>query len=76
MSQKDIQALIEKMKLDPEFKKNIFSFDNVDDRMSYIAQEGFNITAHDLKSMLEEVSQEELDQISGGGRCLGHSCWW
>jgi hypothetical protein len=45
--------------------------------LKYIAQEGFKVTAKDLYALLEEASDEELDQIAGaGGRCMGHSCWW
>lgn len=66
MSMESAKAFIERMKTDEDFAKKIMAENNNDDRMELASCEGFTFTKDEIGQYSEELSDTELDNISGG----------
>jgi len=74
MSEEQLKAFLEKVKADTELQEKLKVAADLD-AVSAIAKEaGFSISADDLKSVLSELSEEELESVAGGNKksCAVH----
>lgn len=62
---KDLKDLREKLKEDKSFKDKVFKSKDLDDALTIIKEEGFNVNKADLLKN-QELSEEELVTVSGG----------
>ncbi|HBV97168.1 MAG: bacteriocin [Peptococcaceae bacterium BICA1-7] len=67
MSIESAKAFLDRMKTDEEFAKKVTACKNADTRMAYIKNEGFNFTVAEINTVKDELSDEELDLVAGGG---------
>ena len=71
MSIKSARAFIERMGTDNEFKMKVTECKDEKSRMDFVASHGFDFTKEDIEVIKSELSEEEIDNLSGGG---SHSC--
>lgn len=67
MSIESAKAFLDRMKTDEEFAKKVIACKNADTRMAYIKNEGFDFTVAEINTVKDELSEEELDLVAGGG---------
>lgn len=67
MSIESAKAFLDRMKTDEEFAKKVTACKNADTRMAYIKNEGFDFTVAEINTVKDELSDEELDLVAGGG---------
>jgi predicted ribosomally synthesized peptide with nif11-like leader len=83
MSLDQARLFIEKMKSDEAFRNHIMAIENVEARLATASDAGFACTEAEITEVQSELSDEELDQASGGVAfchltvyCMGAiSCW-
>ena len=61
------KAFIEKMKSDEGFHNRVMAIKGVDERLQFMSSEGFDFTQDEIKQVTEELSDEQLDAVAGGG---------
>lgn len=61
MAHEIVEAFIEKIRTDEAFRSKIMSADSLDERIKLINQEGFNITAEDLRDFERGLGDSDLD---------------
>lgn len=66
MSMESAKAFYERMKTDEEFAKKVTACKDTETRMDLIKLEGYDFTPADFVSLNTELSEEELDAVSGG----------
>lgn len=66
MSKESAQAFAEKMKVDSEFARTVRECGTLDDVQALIRERGFDFTREELDSLGGELTDDELDQVSGG----------
>ena len=66
MSKESAQAFAEKMKVDSEFARTVSECGTLDDVQALIRESGFDFTREELDSLGGELTDDELDQVSGG----------
>ena len=74
MPEEQLKAFLEKVKADTNLQEKLKVAADLD-AVSAIAKEaGFSISADDLKSVLSELSDEELESAAGGNKksCAVH----
>ena len=67
MSIESAKAFIEKMKNDEEFAKKIMAETNQESRMALACGEGFAFTKDEIGQVAEEITDDELGRVVGGG---------
>lgn len=72
MSQEAMQAFVERVNDDETFRDGLIAADDNDVRLRIAQDAGFDITADDLAALrrqtgVEELSEEDLQKIAGGG---------
>ncbi len=67
MSEEQLKAFIAKVKGDISLQEKLKAAANPDDVVALAKATGFMISADDLKKDQAEISEEELEVISGGG---------
>lgn len=67
MSLDQARAFIDKVKSDKAFHDQIMSMEGPDQRLEHVHKVGFDCTAEEIKQVSEELSEEDLDQVAGGG---------
>ena len=72
MSMESARAFIERMKADEEFAKKIMAETTAESRISLARGEGFNFTAEEIVSCSGELTDDILEDVTGGGR---HGPW-
>ena len=65
MSEEQLKAFLEKVKADTSLQEKLKAAD-IDAVFSTAKEEGFSISADDLKKAQSEVSEEELEGVAGG----------
>ncbi|MBW4055855.1 MAG: Nif11-like leader peptide family natural product precursor [Proteobacteria bacterium] len=70
MSIESAQAFLERMKTDEEFAKNVTEYKDFEASMSYVKEAGFEFTLEEVKALTSELTDEMLDQVSGGSSSL------
>jgi len=74
MSKEAVNEVIEKLKSDKEFFKKAEAAGSIEDRIKLFKAEGFDCERDDFLAFQDELSDEALDNVSGGGS-WGKFCW-
>ena len=69
MSIESAKTFLERIKADLEFKEKVGSAKDKDERKKIVEEAGFTFTPEELHSVKGELTEEELDKISGTGWC-------
>jgi predicted ribosomally synthesized peptide with nif11-like leader len=72
MSDQQLKAFLEAVKGDAELQEKLKAASNDDAVISLAKQAGFVIAAEELKKSQSEISEDELDDVAGGGKGCGH----
>ena len=79
MSEEQLKAFLEKVKADTSLQEKLNGAADADAVLEIAKEAGFAITAEDIQSAPEELSDEELETAVGGAqdsqprcRCWGH----
>ena len=67
MSEEQLKAFLEKVKGDTSLQEKLKAAGDADAVVTLAKAAGFMISADDLKTAQANVSEEELEAISGGG---------
>ena len=68
MSEEQLKAFLEKVKADTSLQEKLKTAADSDEVLAIAKEAGFSISAEDLKNAQSEVSDEELEGATGGGR--------
>jgi predicted ribosomally synthesized peptide with nif11-like leader len=78
MSEEQLKAFLEKVQGDTNLQEMLKAAVDVDAALAIATEAGFSISADDLKNAQSELSDEELEGLSGGyGNSYlgyGHNC--
>lgn len=66
MSIESAKAFLERMKNDEDFRKSVGEIATAEERMEYVKKAGFDFTMDEIATLKDELSEEELDVVSGG----------
>ena len=66
MSIESAKEFLAKMKSDPEFAAKVTRCKNKEERTQFVASEGYHFTGEELKSLRNELTDDELNQVVGG----------
>ena len=66
MSIESAKLFIDKMKADEDFAKQVNEFKDSSARMAFVKAEGFEFSAEEIAEAKGELSDEELEAVSGG----------
>ena len=66
MSEEQLKAFLEKVKADASLQEKLKAAGDADAVVSITKEEGFSISADDLKNAQSELSVEELEFVAGG----------
>ncbi|QNI53376.1 nif11-like leader peptide domain protein [Synechococcus sp. BIOS-E4-1] len=83
MSEEQLKAFLEKVKADTSLQEKLKAAADSDAVLAIAKEAGFSISADDLKNAQSKVSEEELENASGGKvtgvstgqRCTVLICW-
>ncbi|MEQ8191285.1 MAG: Nif11-like leader peptide family natural product precursor [Candidatus Eremiobacterota bacterium] len=73
MSAESAKKFIERMKTDEDFRNKVTECKDNEARKAFVEKEGFNFSHDELKKNTSELSEHELESVSGGER---RSCTW
>jgi len=59
------------MKTDEDFRARVTAVEDSDKRKALTIAEGFDFTREEIESVVGELSDEEMDLVSGGGVASG-----
>ena len=71
MSEEQLKSFLEKVKTDTSLQQRLKAAADADAVVSIAKEAGFSISADDLKKAQSEISEEELEGVSGGTGGLG-----
>ena len=74
MSEEQLKAFLEKVKGDTSLQEKLKAATDNDAVAAIAKDAGFMISAEDLKNAQSEVSEEELENVAGGGTCKLTRC--
>ncbi len=66
MSLDQARLFIEKMKSEEAFRDRILAIKDVDARLAAASEAGFEFTEEEVKEVQSELSDDQLDGVSGG----------
>ena len=66
MSQEQLRTLLEQIKGDENLQKTIKEATDINSLVAVAEAAGFMITAEDLQKAVAEISEEELESVTGG----------
>ena len=66
ISEEQLKAFLEKVQSDTELQEKLKAATNADEPIIIAKEAGFMISFDDLKSAQSEISDEELEEASGG----------
>ena len=66
MSEEQLKAFLEKVKADTSLKEQLKAASDADGVVAIAKEAGFKISAEDLKNTEVELSEEELEGVTGG----------
>lgn len=67
MSIESAKAFIERMKTDEEFRNRVTKAETAEARKAIVEAEGFDFTKDEIEKVRIELSDDELDLVTGGG---------
>ena len=74
MSIESAKAFLERIKSDEDFKNSVGELGTAEERMEYVKGAGFDFTKEEIKSLKDELSDEELDAVAGGSCMFDGVC--
>ena len=74
MSAEQLKAFLEKVKSDTSLQEKLKAAGDADAVVSLAKEEGFSISADDLKNAQSELSEEELESVAGGNTAVNYTC--
>ena len=75
MSEEQLKAFLERLKADTSLQEKLKAASDADAVASIAKEEGFMISADDLKNAQSEISDEELEGAAGGLCFAGRNLW-
>ena len=66
MSIESAKAFLERVKSDEDFGKSVGEIATSEERMKYVKTAGFDFTKEELDKVTTELSDEQLEEVSGG----------
>ena len=66
MSIESAKAFLEKIKNDEDFRKSVRKIATAEERMEFVKGAGFDFTKEDMATLKDELSESDLDGVSGG----------
>ncbi|MEN6462070.1 MAG: Nif11-like leader peptide family natural product precursor [Syntrophomonas sp.] len=66
MSVESANTFIERIKADKELAKKVTACKDAETRMAFLQEAGFDFSANEIKQAVLELTNDELDMISGG----------
>ncbi|MFP4285623.1 MAG: Nif11-like leader peptide family natural product precursor [Desulfovermiculus sp.] len=66
MSKEQAREFIDRLDRDEDFKKEVTNCKNSEERIQFIKSQGFDFTTDEIKEVTEELSEQDLERISGG----------
>ena len=71
MSIESAKAFLERLKDDKDFRTSVGEIGTAEERLEYVKKAGFDFTMEEIATLKDELSEEELDFVAGGGgaRC-------
>ena len=70
MSEEQLNAFLEAVKADAGLQEKLKAASDADAVVAIAKSAGFVISAEEFKRAQSEVSEEELEGVAGGGRCI------
>ncbi len=74
MSKEETKVFLERIKNDEEFAKKILSLESSNELDNFLQGEGFNLNTDNIKELNDELSDTELESITGGFVNLWKKC--
>lgn len=74
MSIEAAKSFIERMETDEKFNKKITACKDPEERMALVKTEGYDFTKDEIKQIKGRLTDEQLDNITGGG-CICADIW-
>ncbi|MCP3955750.1 MAG: Nif11-like leader peptide family natural product precursor [Desulfobacterales bacterium] len=76
MSIESAKALLERMKTDEDFRKEVGEIATAEERIAFVTAVGFDFTKEELENVQEkmQLTDEELGSVAGGGQKNGAWC--
>jgi predicted ribosomally synthesized peptide with nif11-like leader len=66
MSLGEAKLLFQKIDADVEFRTQLAEIEDIDQRIEFINEHGFNLTLMEIRAAMETLKDEELDSVVGG----------
>ncbi len=66
MSIESAREFFERMNTDDDFRKELNEKSSTEDRMQFVEESGFVFSKEEFEQVKSELSDEELDNLSGG----------
>ena len=66
MSIESAKTYVERMKTDEEFRKKVLSIEDAGKRMKFVKMQGFDFSANEIKGVLAELEDSDLERGLGG----------
>jgi predicted ribosomally synthesized peptide with nif11-like leader len=66
MSLESAKAFMERMKTDADFNKKVIECKDQEARMAFAKSAGYDFTKEDMDLLKAELSDEELESVTGG----------
>jgi len=76
MSEEQLKAFLEKVKTDTSLQEKLKAASDADAVVAIAKEARFSISAEDLKNTKVELSEEELEGMSGGGNYTARGPKW
>jgi len=68
MSEEQLKAFLEKVNTDTSLQVKLKAAENTNAVLAIAKENGFMFSSNDLKKAQSELSEEELEDVAGGGR--------
>lgn len=68
MSLENARKFLEQLKIDDELNKRVMASDDVEESAKIAKEAGFDCTREEIKEAYNDLSDADLDAISGGSR--------
>ena len=69
MSVENAKAFLERVINDDDFRKSVGEIATAEERMEFVKGAGFDFTKEEIKSVQDELSDDDLGKVAGG-RCI------
>jgi len=66
MSVDSAKEFLERVRNDEDFRKSVGEIVTAEERMEFVKGAGFDFTKEEIKSIQDELSDDDLDRVAGG----------